>query len=245
MNREEARVLLQAYVDGELEPAKSVELEAHLAADPASRAACERLRSLSGAIRENADYHRAPEALRARLVEELPPAAAPQAARRRWPVLAAALASAAALSIALTLAVIRPADSGRIEEDALSGYVRATLSARLADVASSDQHTVKPWLSSRLPYSPPVADLAGQGFALTGARLDYVGGRSVATLIYQRRQHRIDVFVWPGHADEGLRTSERDGFHIERFAREGMRYCLVSDLNRAELADLARLLGAR
>ena len=244
MNREEARALLPAYLDGELDPAKIVELEALLAADPASRAACERLRSASSAIREKADYHRAPDALRARLLKGMPAASAAEPPRRRWPVFATALASTAALSVALTLAIVHPGDSGRIEQDVLSGYVRATLTARLADVASSDHHTVKPWLSSRLPYSPPVADFAAQGFTLTGARVDYVGGRSVAALVYQRRQHRIDVFVWPERADEGLRTSERDGFHVERFARDGMRYLLVSDLNRAELADLARLLGA-
>jgi anti-sigma factor RsiW len=244
MNREEARALLQAYVDGELDPAKSVEIEAHLAADPASRAACERLRSLSGAIRERADYHQAPDALRARLLEKLPAAPAQETTRRRWPVFAAALASTAALSVALTLAIVRPTQSG-IEDEALSSYVRASLTTRLEDVASSDQHTVKPWLSSRLPYSPPVTDFTAQGFPLTGARLDYVGGRSVAALVYRRRQHRIDVFVWPERADEALRTSEHDGFHVERFAREGMRYMLVSDLNRAELSDLARLLGGQ
>jgi anti-sigma factor RsiW len=245
MNREEARVLLQAYVDGELDPAKSVELEAHLSADPASRAACERLRSLSGAIREKADYHPAPDALRARLMKGLPAAPAPEPARRRWPVFAAALASTAVLSVAVTLAIVRPTDSGRLEEEALSSYVRASLTTRLEDVASSDQHTVKPWLSARLPYSPPVTDFTTQGFPLTGARLDFVGGRSVAALVYHRRQHRIDVYVWPEHSDEALRTSEHDGFHVERFAREGMRYMLVSDLNRAELTDLARMLGAR
>ena len=237
-------MLLQAYVDGELDPTKSVELEAHLAADPVSRATCERLRSLSSAIRDKADYHAAPDALRERLLDKLPATPAPEAARRRWPMFAAAFASTAALSVALTLAMVRSTDSGRIDEEALSSYVRASLTARLEDVASSDQHTVKPWLSSRLPYSPPVTDFAAQGFPLTGARLDYVGGRSVATLVYHRRQHRIDVYVWPERADESLRTSEHDGFHVDRFAREGMRYLLVSDLNRAELADLARLLGA-
>lgn len=244
MNREEARVLLQAYVDGELDPAKSVEFEAHLAADPASRAACERLRALSGAIREKADYYGAPETLSARLREGLPAAPAREPVRRRWPALAAALASTAALSVALTVALIHPGDD-RIEQEALASHVRATLSTRLADIASSDQHTVKPWLSAHLPYSPPVADLAAQGFPLTGARLDYVDGRTVAALVYQRRQHRVDVFVWPEHADERLRSGVRDGFQVARFARDGMRYWLVSDLNRAELADLARLLGAR
>jgi len=248
MNREEARTLLPAYLDGELDPAKNIELEAHLAADPVARAACERLRSLSGAIRDKADYHAAPATLGERLLDALPAAAerAPRLpARRNWPFAAAALASTAALAVALTLATVHPRDDERLEQEALSSYVRATLSTRLADVASSDQHTVKPWLSAHLPYSPPVVDPSAQGFTLAGARLDYVGGRAVAALVYQRRQHRIDVFVWPEQEDSNLRASVRDGFNIERFARGGMRYWIVSDLNRNELDDLARLLGAR
>ena len=249
MNREEARVLLQAYVDGELDPGRSVELEAHLAIDPASRAACERLRSLSAAIREKADYHAAPSSLGARLLDALPPLAEDRpeprrATQPRWTVFAAALACTAALSVALTLAIVQPGADEHLEQDALASHVRATLSARLADVKSSDQHTVKPWLSERLPYSPPVADFSAQGFALVGARVDYVGGRTVAVLVYQRRQHHIDVFVWPERGGETLRASAHEGFHVERFARDGMRYWLVSDLNRAELNDLARLLGA-
>jgi anti-sigma factor RsiW len=120
--------------------------------------------------------------------------------------------------------------------------VRATLGNRLIDVASADQHMVKPWLSARLPYSPPVADLSAEGYPLTGARIDYVGGRQVAVLVYRRRQHIIDVYVSPGESDS--HAFARDGFNVERFARGGMRYALVSDLNRNELRDFAKLLNS-
>ncbi|HYL23297.1 MAG TPA: anti-sigma factor, partial [Burkholderiales bacterium] len=88
--------------------------------------------------------------------------------------------------------------------------------------------------------SPPVADLSSEGYPLQGARLDYVGGKRVAVLVYQRRQHVIDVYVWPGDGDSG--AFARDGFNVEHFARGGMRYALVSDINRNELRDFARLL---
>src|SRR5262249_41644996 len=112
------------------------------------------------------------------------------------------------------------------------------------DVASSDQHTVKPWLSARLPFAAPVADLSAEGFELTGGRLDYVGNQRVAVLAYKRRQHLIDVVVGPAGGERRL-ALEGDSLHLERVARNGMSYWLVSDLNRNELADLARLLAER
>jgi anti-sigma factor RsiW len=125
----------------------------------------------------------------------------------------------------------------------LASHVRATLGNRLSDVASSDQHTVKPWLSARLAFSPPVTDLSAYGFELQGGRLDYVGGQPVAVLVYQRRLHLIDVFVWPAHGQGAEQMLTRDGFNIERFARAGMSFWLVSDLGRNELNDFARLLA--
>ena len=243
MKPEEAARLLHAYVDRELDAAKSLELEAQLAADPALRERFERLRDLSAGIREKADYHAAPSSLAARLSAALPGAAsiAPRRATR-WilPVAAAALAAALAVGIAL----VRPGDEDALLREMVASHVRSTLGNRLIDVASSDQHTVKPWLSARLPFSPPVADFSQEGFELAGARLDYVGGHPVAVLVYKRRQHLIDAFIWPGSGPHDGAYS-RDGFNVERSSAEGMRICLVSDLNRNELSDLARLLTAR
>jgi len=243
MKPEEAARLLHAYVDRELDAAKSLELEAQLAADPALRERFERLRDLSAGIREKADYHAAPSSLAARLSAALPGAAS-IAPRRvaRWilPVAAAALVAVLAAGIVL----VRPGDEEALLREMVASHVRSTLGNRLIDVASSDQHTVKPWLSARLPFSPPVADFSPEGFELAGARLDYVGGRPVAVLVYKRRQHLIDAFIWPGNGPRDGAYS-RDGFNVERSSAEGMRICLVSDLNRNELSDLARLLTAR
>ena len=99
-----------------------------------------------------------------------------------------------------------------------------------------------PWLSSRLPYSPPVADLAAEGFPLAGGRVDYVNERPVAVLVYKRRKHTIEAFVWPQGGTTPARTAARDGLNIESFPSGGMTWWLVSDLSRDDLAELARLL---
>jgi anti-sigma factor RsiW len=247
MTREEAARLLHAYVDGELDAAKSLELEAHLAGNPAARAASERLREMSAAIRSRADYHAAPSALAARLrvsVPAIPEEAPRRDALRAWLKPAALFAAIALVAWVVAIMAARSGDDERVAQEALASHVRATLGNRLLDVASSDQHTVKPWLSARLPFSPPVADFSAHGFELRGGRLDYIGGRAVAALVYQRRQHMIDVFVWPATAEKAQQALTLNGFNAEGFARGGMSFWLVSDLNRNELSDFARLLAA-
>lgn len=246
MTHEEATALMHAYVDGELDPAKCLELEAHLTASPAARAACERLREISAAIRDEADYHPAPAALVAQLRD--PAAGSREAAPRRsiwrgWPGMGVALTAVAFITWTAAVDYLRPGENERIAQEVLGSHVRATLGQRLFDVASSDQHTVKPWLSARLSYSPPVADLSAQGFELRGARLDYVGGQPVAVLVYQRRQHLIDAYVRPARGPVAGLALTRDGFNIQSFARDDMEFWLVSDLNRNELGDLIRLLA--
>jgi len=239
MNAEEAARLLQAYVDGELDPAATVELEAEIAANPALRAAHERMRALSAAIRDKADYHAAPAALVSRIRASLPGEAAAPRRPARWLLPAGAFAATAVLAAALAISWQYAAPPERLEHDLLASHARATLGQRMIDVASSDQHTVKPWLSARLPFSPPVADFAKEGFPLLGGRVDYAGGRPVAVLVYQRRKHVVEAFVWPGSAP--ARSGTHDGLNLESFSREGMTYWLVSDLEREELDELSRL----
>ena len=260
MTREEANRLLHAYIDGELDPAKTLELEAHLAENPSVRAACERLREMSAAIRDKADYHAAPAWLEARVRAAIPSGPENVSARpARWRWLrpagsfavaadwlrpAASFAAVALVTWVVALGTMRPNEDERITQEVLASHVRATLANRPYDVASSDQHTVKPWLSARLAFSPPVADLSASGFELAGGRLDYIGAQPVAVLVYKRRQHLIDVFVWPVEAQKTEQMLAHDGFNIEHFAKNGMGFWLVSDLNRNELDDFARLLAA-
>jgi anti-sigma factor RsiW len=238
MNAEEASRLLQAYVDGELDPAAAVELEAELAANAALRRAHDRLRGLSAAIRDKADYHAAPAPLMSRIRASLPEEAAAHPPRQRWLVPAGAFA-AAVLAIALAISWQRSGGDEHLASDLIASHARATLGQRMIDVASADQHTVKPWLSARLPFSPPVEDFAKEGFPLVGGRVDYVGGRAVAVLVYQRRKHVVEAFVWPGRAP--AHSGTHDGLNLESFSRNGMTWWLVSDLERDELRELAHL----
>jgi anti-sigma factor RsiW len=248
---------LNAFVDGELGLAEQVELERLVAQDAALRARVEHLRALRQAVRANAEYHRAPDALRARLealvATPAPAAAPPPAAGRRqrlagtlhrwlgWRPLGAAFA-AAAVAVVVMQATLQPSPDERLSEEIVASHVRATLAQRLVDVASSDHHAVKPWLSSKLDYSPPVQDLAG---TLQGGRVDYVGGRPVAVLVYRRGNHVVDAYVWPSTAgDAPVAFTSRRGFQIARWRQGGMAYWAVSDLNPQEMQVLVRELGA-
>jgi anti-sigma factor RsiW len=247
MNTQETR-LLQAYVDGELDAAAALEFEARLRNDADLRTACEGLREMSAAMREHADYHAAPHAFAARIRAALPDA--PREAQPRpwtffgmpWFRPAAVLAAGLALGLGIGVALMRPDEGALIAREVIASHVRATLSDRLIDVASSDQHTVKPWLSAHLPFSPQVTDLSGEGFRLAGARVDFIAGKPVAVLVYKRRQHTIDVFAWPGQGPAPA-PSARYGFNVEPFHAGGLEYWAVSDLNRKELEDFVRLLA--
>jgi anti-sigma factor RsiW len=209
------------------------------------------LRELSAAIREKADYYAAPTSLASAVRASLPPGEPAQVPPSRWRARlrqALALSGAAFAGALLTWGAMTyvGGDGDRVARDLLDAHVAATLGNRLIDVASSDQHTVKPWLSAHLPFSPAAADYSAHGFELRGGRIDHVAGRPVAVLVYARRKHVVDAFVWPADAPGGTPGDvTRNGFHLESFAAGGMRYALVSDLNRNELDDLARLLAQK
>ncbi|HXB72189.1 MAG TPA: anti-sigma factor [Candidatus Acidoferrales bacterium] len=127
-----------------------------------------------------------------------------------------------------------------IESQVVASHVRSLLASHLMDVPSSDHHTVKPWFTGKLDFAPEVPDLSGKGFTLAGGRLDYVNGRTVAALVYQRRQHTINLFTWPAPAtDQAAHPSTRHGFHVVHWNRGGMEWWAVSDLNAEELLEVA------
>jgi anti-sigma factor RsiW len=171
--------------------------------------------------------------------------------RDRWRWLGAgALAGSMATVLAWLMgsAVLEWRDGTDLGAEAVADHVRATLSNHLTDVATSDRHTVKPWLSARLDYSPPVQDLGSEGFALTGARVDYLEKRAVATLVYRYRDHVVDVFVRPG-AGGAARSAQSPvttvrGFNVVRTSGTGMDWLAVSDTSPEVLtAFVARLAG--
>lgn len=251
MNCEEALVLLPVYGDGELDLPRALALEAHLAECAACAAELRAQQALRTALR-SAPYHRAPETLRARLQAQLlpaPAALAPRAALRlpsnflRW-----ALPLAAAVMLVLGgLNGFQAAQRGdaALVAEIVDSHVRSLQMDHLSDVVSSDQHTVKPWFTGKLDYSPPVHDLADRDFALVGGRLDYLARRAVAALVYRHRKHLINVYVWPGsEADRSLQAEVRDGYSLVHWQSGGMRWWAVSDLNEDELRQFAELLKA-
>lgn len=259
MRCEEVRARVTAYVDDELDPVEGAEVAAHLEACPE----CARLeaaeRSVRSAVAEMGTYHRAPHALRARVLGALREAPAEPATARprrrggslfdlRFLVTAASAAAVVLVAVSVLPSFWRGPVPGPAEEalagEVLNSHIRSLMASHLMDVASTDRHTVKPWFDGKLDFSPPVEDLAASGFPLIGGRLDYLGGRPVAALVYQRRQHVINVFVWPSAraSASDAAPSTRQGYHLFHGVRRGMVYWVVSDLAPDELATFVRLI---
>jgi anti-sigma factor RsiW len=186
--------------------------------------------------------HRAPDVLKARIRSALaqPDALEPRPVPipRSWGRLAAAGIMIAIASSALTFATVRPGMvQRRATSDVLASHIRSLMPGHLVDVASTDQHNVKPWFNGRLDLSPTVPRLDSLGFPLIGGRIDYVSGRPVAAVVYGRRQHMINVFSWPA-ADASVlapSASTANGYHLVHWRDSGIEMWAVSDLNLAEL----------
>src|SRR5262249_52283113 len=155
----------------------------------------------------------------------------------RW----ASVLASAVLIIAVTWAVTRnwarSSEETLLVNDIVSSHVRSMMANHVTDVSSSDSHTVKPWFSGKLDYSPPTKDLTEQGFRLIGGRLDYLDNRPVAALVYQRSQHFINLFVWPSDSRDITQQEQlaRQGYNLIHWTRSGMTYWLISELNLTEL----------
>ena len=265
MNCEETRRLLHAYLDGELDLVRSMEIERHLEGCADCVLAYEKQQSLRSLVRGSSLYYRAPESLKNRIQFGLSGASGaalnlgtaegtswrPRQTRwgrsMTWAAAVAAMAGLAVIVSTLASRSSRPSQQDMLAEEVVSSHIRSLMSNHLTDVASSDQHTVKPWFDGRLDFSPSVVDLASQGFPLVGGRLDYLGGRPVAALVYQRRKHLINVFTWPSGASAGnsanpLEVPARQGYNVFHWTKSEMVYWVVSDLNARELEDFARAL---
>jgi len=235
---------LDAYLDGELAAVDARELEAHIAHCPE----CARFRDgrleLRAAITAGIPTFPAPAALRGAVR-----AAARTRAPRRftvrdvWRPLALA-ASLVVVALGSWRLALQRAAGETLADDVLASHIRSLMPGHLTDVLSSDQHTVKPWFNGRLDFSPPVYDFAGQGYPLLGGRLDYVDGRSVAVLAYGRRQHLINVFLWPATRGPtaALETRDRHGYHLLHWTTTDYAYWVVSDLGLPELQNFTQLM---
>lgn len=260
MNGRPSLERMNAFVDGELDLAAQLEMEQQVAGDPELRVQADSLRALRRTLRDQAQYHRAPDALRERLRSLAGRAAAPAPARRPpgraerarevlqrwfdWRPLVSSFGVAALAFVVLQSTVLQTSRDERVGDEIVASHVRATLAQRLVDVESSDHHTVKPWLSSKLDFSPPVPELKGTPEAFVGGRVDYVDGRPVAVLVYRHGNHVVDSYVWPTQAaDAPVTTSSERGFQLARWRRDGMAHWVVSDVGPQEFQALVRELS--
>jgi anti-sigma factor RsiW len=248
MTHPDVEAQVDAYLDGELAAMDAVELEAHLA----GCASCGRFRddrlALRTAIAAQLPRFEAPEALRESVRAALRKASAPSRSRRPGPSVAwrglALAASLAVVAVGSWRLAERHTASEILADEVLASHVRSLMPGHLSDVLSSDQHTVKPWFNGKLDFSPPVHDFSGRGYPLLGGRLDYLNGRPVAALVYGRRQHLINVFLWPvaGPARGGGAPLLRRGYHLLHWTTPEYAYWVASDLGLWELTDFAGLL---
>ena len=244
-----AHELIESYLDDELEPGVKAEVHDHLSTCSSCAETHSRLRELQMNIRSQAPRYDPPADLRRRVQTALAQAASsdgkPDSVARRsapWQWMAIAASALLAVSLALNVALFRPHGDDRdtVAQNIVSSHVRSLIGAHLLDVPSSDQHTVKPWFNGKLDFSPEVKDFASDGFPLMGGRIEYMADRPVAALVYQRRRHVINVFVWPAVSSaSGADELARRGYNIIHWSKAGMTYWAVSDLGLGELRQFA------
>jgi anti-sigma factor RsiW len=250
MDCNDTRRFLETDADGELDLVRHLELEAHLktCSDCARRA--DNIRARRSALREALPRFNAPPQLaakiRAALENETPSASViPPKPNRTFAFSAlwGSLGIAASVTVALLVGYSWGGSHARenlLIDEALSDHVRSLQANHLNDVASTDQHTVKPWFAGKIDFSPPVVDLASTGFPLTGGRLEQLGGRTVAALVFHRRQHPINLFIWPANGDAvGSHQTERNGYHTESWSQNGFNFLAVSEIPAEELTQFA------
>jgi len=268
MNCEQAIKLIDGYLDGELDPIASQAIEQHLRECHNCDQAYKTHGSLIRAIGNATPYFKASAELRERIQSSLRKETTGDPVRNgvrgaqvlfhkrereprsilsetpwNWLGLAAALIFAAIIIFNVVPRLQRPGADQFLATQLIASHVRSLMANHLTDVASSDQHTVKPWLDAKLDFAPPVVDLSSDGFPLVGGRLDYLDNRPVAALIYQRRKHFINLFVWPTGADTARSTKAmtREGYQLLHWKDSDFNYWAVSDVNEKELQEFKQL----
>jgi anti-sigma factor RsiW len=237
---------LHGYFDDELDAIGTSEFERHLERCSACVIELEALESLRSSINVARLYEKAPTEFRKEILAQIgsEPRVAVLPARRVWQWLAVA---AALILVSYAGWRVVSSDQSRSYESAfaseiLDAHLRSLQPGHLIDVVSTDQHTVKPWFDGKLDFSPPVTDFSDQGFSLQGGRIDVVHGRTVAALVYARRKHFVNVFIWPtGEKDAAPRSGSQRGYQWIEWRQGGMEFCAVSDAVPSALEQLQRL----
>src|SRR5207245_2044681 len=248
VNCDFTRTVLHGYLDGELDATRAAEFERHLESCRECATSLGSEESLRSSLQRSGLYENAPVALRKKIHAGLDAATASSVAIRvpvwRWLAVAATILVVASVSWFAWPPRAKDGATPFTVAEIVDAHIRSLQPGHLTDVASTDQHTVKPWFDGKLAFVPPVKDFADEGFPLVGGRLDVLGGQNVATLVYSRRKHIINVFVMPTKEPDtpihlpGL----RQGYQWRHWRRQGMEYCAVSDVSDSDLYELAQLI---
>jgi anti-sigma factor RsiW len=253
MDCTQARSLLHGYIDKELDLASVIAVDEHLQSCMGCKKIYDQYSMLRSAVRQHSAYYAAPAALADRIRAGIGGLAAHAPAKTvkprwqwrqldQWLRFGTAVAATAAVTWMAALELNSPSQDDAISEQVIAGYARSVLTSHVTDVETSDRHTVKPWLSGKLDFSPSVRDLTAEGFPLIGGRLDYLDSRPVAALVYRHRQHLINLFVWPYSKSDkpaAMRTLSKHGYFLLHWVDGGMTYWAISDVDPADLKIFA------
>ena len=245
----QAAPLLSAYFDRELDVAKSLEIAAHLHECDRCSAGVRQHQALRSSMSSGSLVFVPPRDLEWRVHKAVRREARPRDLLvQSWRWAAVPLAAVLAGALSWSVAMHRGGTAGESGElaELVSGHVRSLMADHLVDVATSDQHTVKPWFSGKVDFSPPVVDFAASGFPLVGGRVDYIAGRPVAVLVYKRGQHIVNVFISPAGKEEAAtpRNLTFQGYHLARWSGGGLTFWAVSDVKGTDIDSLAGLFQA-
>jgi anti-sigma factor RsiW len=246
MSCQDVQGLMNGYLDGELELTGSLEIERHMKDCAPCTQTYKNHKAMRSAMTDSSFYYSAPANLQNRVIaavrktDDKPPSR--KVLPWRWAIAVAGLIMIAFMAYGVFSILQGPSTDNLLAQEVVSGHVRSLMANHLTDVPSSDQHTVKPWFGGKLDFSPPVIDLTESGYSLIGGRLDYISNRPAAALVYQHRQHLINLFVWQSGdgSNGGTRALTRQGFNLISWKKSGLVYWAVSDLNAAELQEFAQ-----
>jgi len=240
---------VHAYFDGELDAVRSAEFEHHLDGCEECKTELREIGALRRRLQESELFEQASRQLRDRIRKQIAKDAngrrsALFSGRRVFLIPAFGALVAAAASLMLGVLIFQShSRSTRITAELIDAHVRSLQPGHLTDVLSTDQHTVKPWFDGKLDFIPPVSDFSQQGFPLVGGRLDIIDGHSVASLVYSRRKHIINLFAWPYRGKEATGSGSHQGYNWLRWQSGDMEFCLVSDVSTADLRQLKELIS--
>jgi|SRR5579872_2028803 len=244
MSCHEIQAFIDGFVDGEFDLADSSELDRHMHECLDCRALYEGRIQIRSAIRAGSLGFTAPSALRTRVHASMTSIDNVESRRQPNRLLVPWVTIAAVFMIAILVGIRWLSFTPNTERaEVVDSHIRSLMVNHIVDVASTDQHTVKPWFAGKLDFSPPVGDFTSEGFTLVGGRLEYINHHPVAAIVYRRNQHIVNAFIWPVRSNSsGFTRAFDQGYYICETNHAGLYYYIVSDLNADELTKLAALL---